>query len=166
MVSRPQAFTVYWKGEGEVVGLLLYGLRRPDEQPDPDLGARLPVGAEISDPYVLHGDGWAVDLWTIRADDGLPVGDAWRTLLQGLLERLLEAGYRAAWLALEGDFADPPYLFDPGAMGQSVYAAASPETGFISHDGGDGDLKPLTDPDLERLRELASTVWPGAGANE
>jgi hypothetical protein len=158
MVPREQAFQVYWKGEGEVLGLLLYGLRRPDERPHVDLGE------QASEPYELHGDGWAVDVWTIRADGGLPAGEEWRALLQRLLGRLLEAGYTAAWLALEGDFADQPYLFDPAVMGQSVYAAATPETGFITHDDGTGEIETLTDADLERLRALATTVWPGAGA--
>jgi hypothetical protein len=162
MVPREQAFQVYWKGEGEVPGLLLYGLRRPDEQPRADLA--LPAGARASEPYELHGDGWAVDLWTIRADSGLPAGEAWQALLRGLLGRLLEAGYQAAWLALEGDFADPPHLFDPDLMGESVYAAATPETGFMTHDDGDGELETLTDAELERLRALATTVWPGAEA--
>ena len=159
MVPREQAFQVYWKGEGEVLGLLLYGLRRPDEQPQVAFD-----DVRASDPYVLQGDGWAVDLWTIRADGGLPVGEEWRALLQRLLGRLLEAGFAAAWLALEGDFADPPHLFDPALMGQAVYAAASPELGFITHDDGDGEIETLTDADLERLRALATTVWPGADA--
>ena len=156
MVPREQAFKVYVRGE-EVLGLLLYGLRGPDERPQVAI-------ADASEPYELHGDGWAVDLWTIRADGGLPAGEEWQTLLQTVLGRLLEAGYQAAWFALEGDFADPPHLFDPDLMGQSVYAAATPETGFITHDDGEGELETLTDAELERLRGLATTVWPGAEA--
>jgi hypothetical protein len=161
MVAREQAFKVYWRGE-EVLGLLLYGLRAPDQQPRPALV--LPAGAQAAAPYELHGDDWAVDLWTIRAVEGLPAGEEWRSLLERLLGRLLDAGYQAAWFALEGDFADPPHLFDPDLMGESVYAAATPETGFITHDDGDGELQTLTDAELERLRGLATTVWPGAGA--
>jgi hypothetical protein len=127
----------------------LYGFRHPDEQPRPDLEELLFAGSAISDPYLLHGDDWAVDLWTIRADAGLPVGEPWRALLAGFLDRLVAAGYRVAWFALEGDFADPPELL----TGDAVYAAASARTGFISHDTGEGELKPLTDADLARLRE-------------
>ena len=79
-----------------------------------------------------------------------------------MLGRLLDAGYEVAWFAVEGDFADPPALFDPEMMGEGVYAAASRETGFICRDDGEGDLKALTDADLSRLRPPAEAVWSGA----
>ncbi len=82
-------------------------------------------------------------------------------MLACALDRLLEAGYEVAWFATEGDFVDPPALFDPAVMGQGVYAAASRETGFISRDTGEGDLRVLTGADLARLRRPAAAVWSG-----
>ena len=106
-------------------------------------------------------EGWAVDLWTIR-DPRLPAGAEWRTTLARVLGRLLDAGYEVAWFAVEGDFADPPALFDPDMMGEGVYAAASGKTGFICRDDGEGDLKALGHADLSRLRPPAEAVWSGA----
>jgi len=159
-LPRDRALTVYWQGQEEP-GLLLYGLRRPDRRPQVDGAELVPEATEVSNPWLLSGEGWAVDLWTIR-DPRLPAGSQWCATLERVLGRLLDAGYEVAWFAVEGDFADPPALFDPEMMGEGVYAAASRETGFICRDDGEGDLKALTDADLSRLRPPAEAVWSGA----
>jgi hypothetical protein len=162
-LPRDRALTVYWQGQEEI-GLLLYGLRRPEQHPEIDLTGLVAEGADVSEPWLLHGEGWAVDLWTIRTP-GVPVGSDWRAMLERILGRLLDAGYEVAWFATEGDFVDPPGLFDPAVMGEGVYAAASRETGFLCRDAGEGDLTVLADGDLARLRRPATAVWSG-GADE
>jgi hypothetical protein len=159
-LPRARALTVYWHGQEEP-GLLLYGLRRPDRPPPVDGAKLVPDATEVSEPCLLSGEGWAVDLWTVR-DPRLPAGAEWCATLARVLGRLLDAGYEVARFAVEGDFADPPALFDPERMGESVYAATSRETGFMRRDDGEGDLRALTDADLSRLRPPAEAVWSGA----
>jgi len=51
------------------------------------------------------------------------------------------------------DFADPPYLFDVEYMGQGVYAAMTPATGFMCRDQGDVQaLWVLDGDDIARIR--------------
>lgn len=83
---------------GEVEGLLLYGLRRPDEAPEAEIetvhGRK---GTDWGEPWLLHGPGGAVDLWTLRLTRG-PRCCATRS------GRLVRVGYSAAWFAVEADF--------------------------------------------------------------
>lgn len=158
-LRRDRALTVYWKGQEEP-GLLLYGLRRPDQDLRVAIREVFPGPAEVSEPWRLHGEEWAVDLWTVRSAR-LRAGDEWRATLEAVLDRLLRSGYAVAWCATEGDFVDPPDLLDPSAMGDGVYAAASRPTGFLCRDDGYGELKVLTDADLERLRRPAAAIWSG-----
>ena len=104
-LPRSRALTVYWQGQ-ETSGLLLYGLRRPKQHPETELDGLLPKGADVSKPWLLHGEGWAVDVWTIRTP-AVPTGRDWRAMLALVLGHMLEAGYDVAWFATEGDFADP-----------------------------------------------------------
>ena len=154
---RDQALRVYWRGEEET-GVLLYGLRSPsDETAVIDLGA-WGVGAVSDEPWLLHGPGWEVDVWTIRLD-ALPTGDRWADTLAATLDQLIGAGYQVAWFATEGDFVDPPHLFDPSVMGEGVYAASSHRTGFLTRDVGGTQLQPLADAQLTELHEAAAVVW-------
>ena len=165
-LHRDRALTVYWQGQ-KITGLLRYGLRRPHERVQIELNDFWPQGTECSAPWLLHGEGWAVDLWTVRLEQ-MPCGSEWRMMLQIALDRRLQAGYTVAWFATEGDFADPPALFDPAVTGEGVYAAASRDAGFICRDEGAGDLRVLTDADLAEVRNAAVAVWsarePGPSA--
>lgn len=154
---RERALTVYWHGQ-EVAGALVYGLRAPGLRPSVDVCAEWPNGTECGTPWRLHGDRWEVDLWTIRAQQ-FPAGDEWVTLLRRTLEGLERAGYEVSWFAPEGDFADPPDLFNRAVMGDGVYAAFSSATGFLCRDDGVGALRPLAEGDLSRLRHAAERVW-------
>jgi hypothetical protein len=153
---RDRALTVYWHGE-EIAGTLLYGLRSPGPRPPANPSEGWPARTKVSEPWLLHGNDWAVDLWTLRFEQ-IPGGGAWRAVLESTLVRLVAAGYSVAWFGLEGDFVDPPMLFDPSVM-EAVYAASSHETGFICRDQGTEDLRVLTDADLMRLRDAAIPVW-------
>lgn len=156
--SRPRdrTLTVYWKGE-EVPGALVYGLRHPD---DPQaLEVTFPWReADSGPPWLLHGEGWAVDLWTVRLTQ-MPTGPAWTLALRQTLERLAQAGYVVSWFAPEGDFVDPPELFDPDVVGHGVYAAYSDVTGFLCRDDGTGRLSTLSRDDVARVRLVAEKVW-------
>lgn len=157
VLPRDRVLTVYWQGE-EATGLLLYALRSPDEQPHVEVCDAWPDGTKCSSPWLLHGDGWAVDLWTIRLRR-IPVGTEWLALRKRTLARLAHAGYSVAWAAAEGDFVDPPALFDPEVMGQGLYAAYSEATGFLCRDQGTDDIAVLSDADLVRLRQVAVPIW-------
>lgn len=89
-LRRDRALTVYWKGQEEP-GLLLYGLRRPDQVLRVAIREVFPEPAEVSEPWRLHGEGWAVDLWTVRSGR-LRAGGEWRATLETVLERLLRSG--------------------------------------------------------------------------
>ena len=154
---RARALRVQWS-TGEELGVLLYGLRRPEWSPDVDVCSGWPNGTECSAPYLLHDPGWAVDLWTIRLRR-LPRGAQWIGLLRDTLERLIQAGYAAAWFAPEADFADPPCLFDSDHMGDGVYAAHVPSLGFITRDRGEKhELRALSAHDIDRVR-AALPAW-------
>lgn len=154
---RDRALRVYWKGE-EVVGALVYGLRHQGMRPPVDASAAWPEGTECGSPSRLHGECWEIDLWTIRPPR-IPTGNEWVSLLQRTLEGLAEAGYVVGWFAPEGDFVDPPDLFDPEMMGEGIYAAFSRPTGFLCRDAGVGGLRPLASEDLANLRSVAQGVW-------
>lgn len=156
-LARERALKVRWS-TGEVDGLLLHGLRRPDEEPVAEIATvHWPKGTELGEPWLLHGPGWAVDLWTLRLPR-LPTGEAWTALLRNALGRLVRVGYAAAWFAVEADFADPPYLFDIAYMGQGVYAAMTPSTGFVSRDEGDAHaLQVLDEREIARIRAALPT---------
>lgn len=156
-LPRERALRVQWS-TGDEPGALLYGLRRPDQTPDVDVCSGWPTGTECRDPWLLHGPGWAVDLWTIRLQR-LPTGDEWIGLLRNTLKKLIDAGYAAAWFAPEADFADPPYLFDSDYMGDRVYAVHVPELGFLTRDDGDArQLRVLPEHDIARIRS-ALPAW-------
>jgi hypothetical protein len=154
---RDEALRVYWRGE-ETTGLLLYGLRSPSTVKVVIEFGAWGDGAVSDEPWLLHGPGWQVDVWTLRLD-ALPTRDRWVGNLMATLDQLIEAGYQVAWFATEGDFVDPPHLFDPRVMGEGVYAARSRRTGFLTRDVGGTELQPLDDAQLIELHEAAAAVW-------
>jgi len=157
---RRHALTVYWRGE-ETDGVLLYGLRDPGTERLPFSRCSWGPGTAASDPWLLHGPGWKVDVWTIRPEPW-PSRDRWKATLRASLDRLLQAGYAVAWFATEGDFVDPPGLLDPSVMGDGVYAAASRPTGFLMRDDGGPELEPLSGRDLAALHKAAAATWSSA----
>ncbi len=157
MLPTEQALRVYWKGE-KVDGVLLYGLRHPGSGSEPALDGLWPDPFDYDEPWSLHGPGWEVVNWTIRTSSW-PHPNQWRETLRRTLEALIAVGYVVAWVAVEGDFVDPPDLFDPRYMGHGVYAALSSETGFVSDAMWSEQLRTLNETQLLRLREVAMSVW-------
>ena len=159
-------FGVFWKEEGEqgheeVDGVLLYGLRRPGAVSSPAIEELWPPSTELRDPHILWGTGWEVELRTLRVHQW-PPSEAWEETLRLTLERLQQAGHTVTWFALEGDFVDPPFLFEPDRMGHSVYAALSAPTGFLCNirPGPEGlETVTLYEEQLLALRAAAIPVW-------
>ena len=161
------AFGVYWEDEGEVDGVRLYGLRHPGAISSPAIEELWPPSTELRDPHILWGTGWEVELRTLRVHQW-PPPEAWEETLRLTLERLCEAGHAVTWFALEGDFVDPPDLFDPRYMGHSVYAALSACTGFLRNIrfGPEGPETLTLDVDqLLAVREAALPVWSEPNAS-
>jgi hypothetical protein len=115
-LPRARALAVDWRGE-KVTGVLLYGLRPPGAPQSLNVTGLWPGGTQCSPPWLLHGDDWEVDLWTLLPSR-LPEGSEWRSAIERTVDQVVEAGYVVAWMAVEGDFADPPDLFNPDVMGQ------------------------------------------------
>jgi RHS repeat-associated protein len=154
---RDRALRVYWQGE-LTDGVLLYGLRAAATGRAGLVEAPWPPGTEATDPWLLHGPGWCVDVWTVRVVQW-PAPDRWRSTIEASLRRVVESGYVVAWFSTEGDFVDPPQLFDPRYMGDGMYAACSTATGFLMRDRTGPRLEMLTGQDLLELRAAAEPLW-------
>lgn len=144
---------VVWKGD-LVEGLLAYGLWRGEDPLCPRFPVELwPAGTHTSD-WRLFGAGWTVWMWTIRISQW-PVTETWEQTLHGTLERMIEAGALIAWCGLEGGFADPPSLFHPEEMSESVYAVLTPSDGFACKARLGEEFSTFENGDLSRLHEIA-----------
>lgn len=76
--------------------------------------------------------------------------------MAGTLQKLVESGACVAWFGLEGHFADPPSLFHPDEMSDSVYAAATADGSFICKAYLGEPFTTLSDRELEHLREVVA----------
>jgi hypothetical protein len=123
-----QSLGIFWHGE-EVDGLLLYAFwpGLPEIEPLFPKGI-WPPGIEVQRGR-LSGEGWTVLMWDVRISQW-PLKEQWGPLLEETLTSLCRMGAIVAWCGLEGHFADPPSLFDPEEMSESVYAYYIPQVGF------------------------------------
>jgi len=71
--------------------------------------------------HFLTGENWEVLEWKIRIDEW-PKPDAWCDVLKETLQVMHKNGAKVAWFGRDNHFADPPYLFSPHYMTDSVYA--------------------------------------------
>lgn len=122
--STEDVLGVIWEGD-DVPGILFYGLWR-----SPVPAAQLPSTTRPLEAIELSGPGWHVQGWRVRFLT-FPPANQWIAEIYGLLSEQVTAGAIMAWCALEGEFADPPRLFDREVMGDGVYAALSPDLGFV-----------------------------------
>lgn len=83
-----------------------------------------------AESWRMHGPGWVAPLWRFEITTW-PSPEDWRDRVRATLERMESSGAAIAWMANDLTFADPPGLFDPTAMGDQVFAAISPVTGFV-----------------------------------
>lgn len=110
----------------DVRGILVYGLWSAPAQ-DTSLAKPWP-GMDYSE-FDLMGPAWWVRLYSVQVSDWPTTAD-WVSGVYTMLDSLVRAGAKLSWCALDGNFADPPDLFDPDIMGTDVYAALSPSIGF------------------------------------
>lgn len=110
----------------DVQGVLVYGLWF-DEVPDVHLD--LPWADARQGRFELFGSDWRVLLFSVAVPEW-PDADQWVAGIYRMLSSLTRAGARLSWCAMDGNFADPPDLFDPAVMGTQVYAAFSPSLGL------------------------------------
>lgn len=153
-VVPEESLGVFWDGE-EVDGVLAYGFWWGAIAREPEFPRDLwPAGTEAR-PWRFYGEGWIVLLWTIRITEW-PAADAWEMTLRRTLDRLIEAGACVAWCGLEGRFSEPPGLFNPAEMPDSVYAATATGIGFMCTAHLGRPFETFGESDLERLRQVVA----------
>lgn len=112
------------------------------------------VTGTIANVHRLWGDDWTVWLTTLRVPRW-PDSTLWPTLVRRLLEGVIrDDGALLAWCAFEGDFMDPPALFEPG-MSAGVWAALCSDGRAFGAPELHEPLRLLSDEDLRSLREYA-----------
>lgn len=152
---------IFWKGE-EAEGLLFYGLRRRRHPTVPQFPTSWAARTQVNS-FLLHGDGWEVVLWEVWTPGWL-LQEKLDSLVSECFEALHAAGSVVTWMGVEGGFVDPPHLFDPEHMAESVVVAWSASTGRVGRLLLDAPLRFLGAADLEALREssagLASSNGP------
>jgi hypothetical protein len=154
-----EVLSIYWDGE-ETAGFTVHALRHRRGEPMPELAPLDWPGKVEVRLFVLHGEGWEVCVWDVRVDEWPPPGDFDRSI-QKLLCGLVAEGFSAAWIGLEGHFADPPRLFVPDEMTGGVLAACSGKTGFLPAVRLDAPLRAISDSDLLALREACGDLAGG-----
>ena len=108
--------------EGELRnGVIVFGLYPAGPAPEPVFPANAWRSMEGFDQSRLLGEAWQVIEWDLAIDNP-PTGDRWRDALRRTLRAHLDAGAVIAWVGGEGDFCDPPSLFD---CGMAVHAVLS-----------------------------------------
>jgi hypothetical protein len=73
--------------------------------------------------------------------------------IKATLCSLVDDGFSAAWMGVEGLFADPPWLFTPEMMTGGVLAACTRQTGYLTALQLDAPFRALEDADLTSIRE-------------
>ena len=142
--------SVFVDGE-ELLGFIIYGLWRDASAPVGriELGP-IEEGSLRAKRFMLYGDGWEICLYEVSFDRPEHYWQA-VTGIEEALERMLQAGARAAWLGSEGlPFADPPDLFKPEWMEGGVLlarTAGGARFGRVDRVG----FEPLTNAEMERL---------------
>lgn len=155
-----EVLTIYWDGE-ETAGFTVHALRDRSGEAIPELTPPDWPGEVEVKQAVLHGEFWEVCVWDVRVD-AWPSPGEFDESAQELLCGLVAEGFAAAWIGLEGYFADPPRLFVPDTMTGGVLAACSGETGFLPAVQLDAPLRAITDFDLLALREACGGLASGS----
>lgn len=162
MSITKQNLQVVWRGSDIVPGCLCYGFWQGTEEPGVEFPANdWPGGTQTAD-WWLRGDPkasapWRVLVRTVRVHSW-PQADHWHATVQSTLQAFRNAGAGVAWCGLEGDFVDPPDLFDPKQMGEGVWAVLEPSIGFVCAAPIDADFAPVPQKILERLHHTVLAV--------
>ena len=156
MTRLEDTLIVYVDGE-EVPGLLVYGLRDSSNTaawsiPEPAVG----LGTAATSTR-LSGDSWEVILHTVPLppDFDFHAIDAFATRT---LAAVIQQGFDVAWIAPEGAFVEPPYLFLPSEMAVGVLLAMTRD-GILGSLPGPGEaVSYLSDAELLSLRGASRTL--------
>jgi hypothetical protein len=142
MVSLCQAclFYGYWRGTNEP----------PVSFPSDEW----PVGTDFHDWWLRNDDNspkrWRVLVRSVRVRRW-PSPSDWQLVIRNTLHFLTISGAGVAWCATEGDFVDPPDLFDPNQMGDGVWAVLSQKTDFACAANIDPEFDTVANTTLELL---------------
>ncbi len=140
----------------EVPGIHIYGLRKRHE---PKLAS---YPSEVWDAegepftYTLHGENWEVLWWGVPIRKW-PRKTAMAAALEATMSRMIDAGCRVAWVAAEGfPFCDPPMLFHPDCMSDSVLAWMDDSgRGWFDLDPN-SPIAPLSEDVVQALRQYSA----------
>ncbi|MGX5680946.1 hypothetical protein [Schumannella luteola] len=149
------ALAVFRDGE-EVPGIHVYGLR---VRHDPRV-ALYPseVWDTTGEPtrFTLYGDNWEVLLWAVPLRKW-PRKKRMAAALRATMSRMIDSGCRVAWVAAEGfPFCDPPMLFDPACMSDSVLAWMDDSgRGWFDLDP-DRPIAPVSEDVVQSLRKYSA----------
>lgn len=148
-----EVLTVFVDGY-ELPGVIFYALRPSGTGAQPDLPMDLWPDADAR-AFRLHGDAWEILGWDL-AIHRWPSNEHWREAVRLTLQHLIQGGAVVAWLAAEGSaFSEPPHLFSPEWMSDSVLAAMTSRGDFVCAVEVDQPVQTLSDDELSRLREHA-----------
>ncbi len=169
MSTVADSLGIFWQG-AEEVGINLYAFHPGEIGASRPFPLHLwPLGTEIG-RRPLFGTGWRVEGFLLRLHE-LPEPVRWSAVVrESLFDLVVRGGATVAWCGMEGGFSDPPELFAPRSMADSVWAACS---AAASHDAPplDAEMRYLDEAALMRLHaeveaarsaELASLgpAWP------
>jgi hypothetical protein len=122
-------------GYDALCGILFYGYWHGTNEPDVSFPFNVwPYGTYYMDSWLRD---WQNDhyRWRILRRDVYilrwPSEDLWEEVVKKTLESFLSEGAIIAWGGSEGNFVDPPSLFDPNEMPGSVWAYMTQDGAFI-----------------------------------
>jgi hypothetical protein len=159
-VPTKKALAVFWKGRAhEVPGVMIYGLwpSRISSKPPPPMPA-WPNGSAVEE-YVLHGEGWEIILWTIKLSTWFDQDDFERALRE-TFSAMVAHGAIVSWAGLEGDFVEPPSIFDSDEMGEGVYAFMTDDGAFVCSAQLHEQFRPVSEDELLQLRRVSQRAIP------
>ncbi len=144
-------------GSIEVDGLIAYAYwRNKPDTPPPFPEDVWPEGTSLKDYEFI--DIYSNQWYVLRRDIRLlkwPEADQWETVLNQTLSCMLETGALIAWFSTEGNFAEPPSLFEPVEMPPAgVYAALTKKHGFMCSTRLDQPYRGFTAQDFTKLRAI------------
>lgn len=102
--------------------------------------------------HEFYGMNWFVLRWDIRIYNW-PHKNVWQKTLKNTLERMIMHGALVGWFGVEGNFIEPPYLFDPIEMPPGgVYACYTKNYGFKCTAKLGEEYKGFNEDDFNRLK--------------
>jgi hypothetical protein len=139
----------------EIDGLIAYGYWRNKPIKIPDFPSFKWPLIETSD-FEMNGKNWFVKRWDIKIDKW-PLKDKWEELLEFSLKHVVNNGALIAWFGIEGNFIEPPSLFDYNEMSPSgVYACYTKELGFKCSARLGENYSGFSNEDFQRLKGVIS----------